>query len=184
MKQLIAIIFVLLIPVVAFAGPGDVVIDPEKLTPQDAATLYQLKKNAENPMTNMASPDNLEKYAKIGEGVAKALGAACKELSVNVNEFIQTPAGKLTTFLIVWKIIGKDIVGILGGTVMLIVVLSILIWSYRRLFLRERIKNKETGEIRYVERFQFRSGEAQMSAAAVHIILFVVVWIAWLIIIF
>lgn len=56
------------------------------------------------------NPDTLLKYVEIGEGIAKGLGAAARELGVATNEFLTTPAGMLVVIGIAWHIIGPGII--------------------------------------------------------------------------
>jgi hypothetical protein len=56
-----------------------------------------------------------QQAATAAEGFAKALGIAAHELNINVNEFLSTPAGKLTAILIIWKVAGIGLVHLLWG---------------------------------------------------------------------
>ena len=51
--------------------------------------------------------------ATVAESFARAIGIAARELGVAVNDFLNTPAGVLTAVVIIWKVIGADVVTIL-----------------------------------------------------------------------
>lgn len=51
--------------------------------------------------------------AAVAESFARAIGIAARELGVAVNDFLNTPAGMLTAVVIIWKVIGADVVTIL-----------------------------------------------------------------------
>jgi hypothetical protein len=51
--------------------------------------------------------------ATVAESFARAIGIAARELGVAVNDFLNTPAGVLTAAVILWKVIGADVVTVL-----------------------------------------------------------------------
>ena len=75
-----------------------------------------------------------QQAAAAAEGFAKALSIAAKELGITINEFLGTPAGKLTAALIVWKVAGASIIHILYGLAFMTVGLIIARVIYMRLF--------------------------------------------------
>jgi len=75
--------------------------------------------NANNPMADVPETieklESISKYGKIGAGIAKGLGAAARELDIATNEFMDTPAGSLVAFMLVYHFIGADIIGFFVG---------------------------------------------------------------------
>ena len=65
--------------------------------------------------TGIPDPEGIERWTKIGTSIASGLGAAAKELNVGVNEFAKSPVGQLTTILIIWKIMGTQLMHIIGA---------------------------------------------------------------------
>jgi hypothetical protein len=65
--------------------------------------------------TGIPDPEGIERWTKIGTSIASGLGAAAKELNVGVNEFAKSPVGQLTTLLIIWKIMGTQLIHIIGA---------------------------------------------------------------------
>lgn len=51
--------------------------------------------------------------ATVAESFARAIGIAAREMGVAVNDFLNTPAGVLTAAVILWKVIGADVVTVL-----------------------------------------------------------------------
>ena len=64
-----------------------------------------------------ATVDKIDRWVQVGANLGKGLAATAKELGVAVNEFANTPIGKLATVLIVWHIMGSVIVHIAGALV-------------------------------------------------------------------
>ncbi len=75
-----------------------------------------------------------QQAAAAAEGFAKALSIAAKELGITINEFLGTPAGKLTAALIIWKVAGASIMHLLYAMIFMIVCLTIAKVIYMRLF--------------------------------------------------
>jgi hypothetical protein len=95
-----------------------------KLSESQKAEL--IKSIAEKANAPVSSPDDVEKWTRIGTQIAQGLGAAAKELNVSVNEFAKTPVGQLTTVLIVWHIFGNQLMHIFGGILFWVIGLSIV----------------------------------------------------------
>ncbi|BBL19210.1 hypothetical protein KIT04_041 [Vibrio phage KIT04] len=68
----------------------------------------QAKLESMKTITTGVSDDTVEKldqWSEISLKFAKAIGVAAKEVGVATNEFLQTPAGKLTAAAILWKVL-------------------------------------------------------------------------------
>jgi len=113
------------------------------------------------------SVDAMAKWAEVGKGIAVSLSAACKELSIGVNEFVKTPVGKLTTALIVWKVIGKDIWHMLLGFILFFVTMPIVISSFVYFHMRKKVKH-EDGTITYIERYEWEGPAGKIGSAWAH----------------
>jgi len=79
--------------------------------------------------------EKIDRYGKwVGSGheIGVAVNESLSAITNNAQTFSQTTPGKLTMFLVVYKVIGRDILGLLVSAVMLIVGLPFWIWSYRK----------------------------------------------------
>lgn len=116
-------------------------IDTTGLTKSQKAELaVQAAKLAENnEAPKIPTPpvvEQVDKWVAIGANVGKGLAGAAKELGVAANEFVQTPVGKITAGLIIWKVAGNDIM-YLGkhfvlAPMIFIIALSFWTWFFRR----------------------------------------------------
>lgn len=120
-----------------------VTVDITKLSPQELA-LYQKLKSDQNAQANSFnldtfSPERIDKYGQIG----KAFGSAFKEcwttVSDDAEKFAQSDAGKWAMFLVAWKIMGQDAIGVfnhlvhyIAGFSLLIVGVPFFIYIFRR----------------------------------------------------
>lgn len=149
MKRLFWIV-AFLISFSAFAGTNSDVIRTagwENLSESQRAEITKLvaDKAAEATKSPIAVPDvkKIDEYVAVGERVGKMMGGAAKEVGVAVNEFINTPVGKWTMFLIVWKYMGVMAIHFFGGMLVLLVGAVVMTALYRRATNVEIIYDKE-----------------------------------------
>jgi hypothetical protein len=104
--------------------------------------IAQQAESNKNSSTSVSIPDpeGIERWTKIGTSIASGLGAAAKELNVGVNEFAKSPVGQLTTVLIIWKIIGTQLMHIIG---------AILIWILGIVTIKIAADRLEPEDIEY-----------------------------------
>jgi hypothetical protein len=93
---------------------------------------------------NLTDPNKLSEWGVVAQEWAKALGLAAKELGLAVDGFLDTDAGKLTAVVIIWHVMGEQIVGMAFGIPLLIATIVIGL----KLARRWRIKQVEYGEPR------------------------------------
>lgn len=91
-------------------------------------------------VASLTDPEGIERWAKLGTSIATGLGAAARELNVGVNEFAKSPVGQLTTLLIVWKIIGYQLIHIIGG---------LLVWFFGLLAIKIAANRMAHEDIQY-----------------------------------
>ena len=113
---------------------------------------------------------NIKEWAGIGKEIGIAISETCKVLNVEVNNFVKSPVGKITLFIILWKIVGARLLLLL----LLLLFLIPISWSYKRFFFGYRVKSKE-GHISYEGKYEFSTDEARCMSAIVHTILFIAV---------
>ena len=70
-------------------------------------------------------------WVDVSASLGTALAATAREMGVAVNDFARSPVGKLATVLIVWKVIGDDIVKLFISLGALL-----LMFGWYRMFLR------------------------------------------------
>jgi hypothetical protein len=165
------LLFCFFFSAVSFAT--QVTVDTDNLSSQGAARLIELQKQAAEKQ-QPATTEKIEAWVGLGEKVGKAIAATCKELSVQVNEFIKTPVGKMAVAIILWKAVGKDLWHIVGGISCWMVITAILMWSFHFFHMKRKVKEKD-GTVRYEESYDFSSDDAKAGSAVVHVIAFVII---------
>jgi hypothetical protein len=79
--------------------------------------------------------DKVDRYGKwvgVGHEIGTAVNESLSAINAQANSFAQTPVGKWTIFVVVYKIVGRDLMGFVIGLGTLAVGLPLWIWSYRR----------------------------------------------------
>lgn len=116
----------LLLCSMSFAQNQDMVSIPrDKLTEQQRA---ELKMN------------NAQSWVGMGKEIGEAVNSSMAAISTQSNNFAQTPVGKLTAMIVIWKVIGDQAIHVFGGLLELLIFVPIWIWSYRRTCITRRIK--------------------------------------------
>lgn len=127
----------LLVSTLAFAEV-DRMLDVSKLTQEQRASLQlQITQMAEkkNDPSSLAVTvrEEASKWADLGKNVGTALVASAKEVGQGVNEFSQTPVGQVTTAIIVYKVIGKDVLKVIFGILTLIFGTAASLYVFRNM---------------------------------------------------
>lgn len=72
------------------------------------------------------TPERISEYANIAGQVSQALVVAARELGVAANDFMQTPAGLLVVFVILFKVLGDTIMAVIVAAVVHLVSFRLL----------------------------------------------------------
>jgi hypothetical protein len=91
------------------------------------------------------------KWVGIGDEVGKAINSGLAAVTKQTNDFAQTPVGKWTVFVIVFKVVGEKIIQYLLGIVMILIGVPTWVWSYRKYLPKRYLTrvnyDKDTGKL-------------------------------------
>lgn len=155
MKKLLGI-FAVIISFSSFAGNNsDAVASAgfSKLSEVEKAEVIKMvaekatKSKETSPATNVSVADTVERWSTIGTNLGKGLGAAAKELGVAVNEFAITPVGQLTTWLIVWHMIGAQLIHVFGGILVLLFGSGVIYYIMQKNFPKTVTRSNEVRNV-------------------------------------
>lgn len=83
---------------------------------------YVINNNTDTSSTSEKEVGNPSVYMKyveeaglIGKALGSGVASSAKELGVAVNEFAQTPVGKLTAGLVIYKVFGRDVIHLVAA---------------------------------------------------------------------
>lgn len=169
MKKVIAILIVLVFCFASFSfAETRVNVDLEKLPP-DARNAVINAQKAASEMAPAVNKENLVLFKEYGKTIAETFAEVCKTLNVEVNNFANTPVGKLTMWLIVYKVVGKDILHIaltIGLWLAVTTVCAIYVYIFHMpKKLVKRDANKTIVEIQYIQKFRWNDNGARAIAA-------------------
>lgn len=170
MKKLLIALALAIAPTAALADtppPAPTGINTTGLT---AEQMKQVQEQADQ--LRAASPEaqtqetlqRVQQYVEVGKGIGAGLGEAARSMGVAVNEFANTPVGRLTTFVIIWKVLGHDFLGIIAGLLWLGVLVPLWVYYFRRICLQGDVTetfDKETGKLakREIEALSLHDGD-------------------------
>jgi hypothetical protein len=110
---------------------------------QKAQILAQIAKMKEEQPVNptFAAPiakevrSEVQAWAEIGANLGRSLASTAKELGVAANDFVKTPVGIATAGIILYKLVGRDILHITFGFLFLVSYFTAWFYLFRRISL-------------------------------------------------
>lgn len=184
MKKIILVLMVLLLSSNVFAQNNNdthVTVDLQSLnsdTRNSVLSAIEKEKNKNIPTPPIVNPEKIQSWANIGKELGSAVSQMCKEINMGVNDFVKTPVGIITTCVLIWKLIGQNIINVVVGLVLLFIFEPIVIWSFIRLNINERVEiddGKNGKSIKYIPRYEYSNDEGKYWSVALHIIIFVLI---------
>ena len=153
MKKFFAVIL-MMVSISAFAGNDSETVRAAgfaKLSEAEKAEVIKMvaDKAASKDVSVPAAltEDKVEKWVKIGSNIGQGLAGAAKEVGVAVNDFAKTPVGQLTMMLIVWHMIGAQLIHVFGGIMIWIVGIAIIRHMVARAYPSKITYSKEVKNI-------------------------------------
>ena len=114
----------------------------EDLSEEQAAKLKldaaKMKKEVKSEA--VVTPNKVNEWIDIGKNLGLALASVAKEVGVASDSFLESTTGKLTAIVILWKMMGKDLLGFISGTVFFICWFPLWIYLFRRMTIVRLVK--------------------------------------------
>lgn len=108
-------------------------VDTTQLTDSQKAALQKTVDEMKSPSNISAvAREETEKWANLGGNMGRAAVGAAKEIGVAANEFVATPLGKVTMGVVIYKVIGRDIMKVVAGSFVLIFMFSLAFWLFNK----------------------------------------------------
>jgi hypothetical protein len=105
-------------------------VDVSKLTPEQVAQVQKQVSDLSSAPVNVSASvrKEAEAWGELGANMGKAMVGAAKEVGVASTEFAQTGLGKVVVAIVAYKVVGRDILKIVFGSLVLLVGYSIAFW--------------------------------------------------------
>jgi hypothetical protein len=149
MKYLIPA-FVLLIATPAF---GQVSTSGLSEVQKAEIEMQAAKMREDNENSPQRALETAKEWSELGTGVGTALVSVSKELGMAADEFSQTSVGKITVAVIVWKVMGAEVVRKLSAILFLFVAIPLWMKYFRKLAVVESIEYHENGKKKRVNHY-------------------------------
>lgn len=126
MRLLIAFIMILCLPAVLVAQRPDsmVVVPSSMLTDAQVANLEL--------QTTQAKVAQYGEWVGLGAEIGEAVNGSLAAVTEQTANFARTEVGKITMAVVVWKVIGNDILGIIFTFFLWLTILPIWVWSFKK----------------------------------------------------
>lgn len=139
-----------------------VTVDLKGLTPeqQDSIVKAANEMRGSRPNVSAVVRGEVEAWGELGGKVGQAMVGAAKELGIAAAEFSKTDLGKVVTVIVIYKLIGRDIIRIITGFAVAILGTLACIWAMRTPVFYDEVTYKYVPTFfgmfnrRRVERFQ------------------------------
>lgn len=92
------------------------------------AEIAQTKADNVSQRVDKPVVQKVNEWVQVGQGVGAGLVSAAKELGVEANKFATTPLGQITVAIIIWKVMGADIVHLIIGLLWLFTLMPL--WTF------------------------------------------------------
>lgn len=140
MKSFIAVLLVVIFASISYAQDANETVTIPK---------SELTEKQRSDLSDKELQDKVSQYGKwvgIGHEVGIAVNDGLTAVTTQANNFSQTPVGKWTIFVIIFKVVGEKAIQYMVGISMLLFGLPIWIWSYRKYLPRKYLTKRTFGE--------------------------------------
>lgn len=117
---------------VSAAQAGVQGVNTNGLSSDQIAQLNQQAQSMKNDPTVVSSKvrQEAEAWSELGANMGKAMVGAAREVGVAANEFAVTPLGTVVVGITAYKIVGRDLLGVIIGTLIIVFGYSIAFWMF------------------------------------------------------
>ena len=139
MKYILLLLTLTFALAISNAQTKEVSLDISKLSPE-------LLKEVEKQQATKAITEDLQQYgewAGMGQEIGIAIKGGLSAITDEVAKVADTKVGKLTMFIIAWKVIGDDVKNLIIGPLMLILLTMIYLYLRWKWYGIKKIKIKD-----------------------------------------
>ncbi len=117
---------------------------------QKAALIQQAEKMRAATQETVVTAEKVSEWTVLGKEVASAFISLAAELGKTVDEVLTTTIGKVALALIIYKVMGNDILGVVGGLIWLMLFVPGWIYFTRKFMIVGdvvTVYDKDTGKM-------------------------------------
>jgi hypothetical protein len=121
---------------------------------------------------------NSDKWREIGQAFAETVKQVCNTLNVEVNQFIKSDVGKLTAGIILWKMIGKDLIRVVVLSFFLFCLTIVIFSSIYFVHGRKKVKTIVDGKEQITYRDRWIDWNGNSDARIISVVVHLIAWFA------
>lgn len=140
------IVIAFFLSMLSFGSMAATTLDTKGLSEQQILEL-QLQAAKLREAKPEVSVDDINNYTEVGKNIATAFIAVASELGKSVDELLTTTTGKLIMFLIVWKVAGEDLFGIVAAFFWCVVMIPAWMYYFRKFCVNYEYQYHENGKV-------------------------------------
>ena len=109
---------------------------------QDTSMVLVPKNTLTAQQKQVVEVQSAREWVGLGKEVGEAINSSLSAVTEQTSKFADTKIGHLTMALVVWKVIGSDLVRLIAGALLFIVIFPIIIWSMRKYMAHKYLVNE------------------------------------------
>lgn len=184
---LFIVILLLSFTIYASAQTAEQLLRNPNLTNLERNAIAKAIAQSGSPTSLPTTIKGMLEWKEMGEAFAITIERICKTLNVEVNAFLKSDVGMLTASVIVYKMVGKDILRIILYTGIWLGITFFMMCSIKFLHMKKKIKQKVldpddeskksyTLVYDYVERFNWGGSDEGQIAKVVSLFAHIIAW--------
>ena len=114
---------------------------------QDTVTMVMVPKNTLTPQQKqVVEVQSAREWVGLGKEVGEAINSSLAAVTDQTSRFADTKVGRLTVALVVWKVIGAEIVHFVIAGILFFLIFPVIIWSMRKYVAHKYLKTEKFDE--------------------------------------
>ena len=170
-RSLIAFLLIMIVSVSVFAQQKSDDADQVVTVPKKYVSAEGLSHQVES------APQKVSQWIGVGQEIGIATREGLNAVVDTAEKFGTTKVGTFVMVMIAWKIMAKEVLGVILGIPLLIAGVSVWFWVMKRLFFGYRVLEKKEGHTKFYTDhppYKFVSSEARSSAGTASTIVLLV----------
>lgn len=122
-------------------------VNTSGLTEQQILQLQLEASKLRDSRTTEISAEKISEYTLVGQQVSQAIITVASELGKSVDDVLSTTTGKIVIFIVVWKVIGQDLMGFIVAGLWCLVMIPLWAYYFRKFCVNYEYKYHDNGKL-------------------------------------
>jgi hypothetical protein len=113
---------------------------------QDTVTMVMVPKNTLTAQQKqVVEVQSAREWVGLGKEVGEAINSSLSAVTEQTSKFAETKVGHLTMALVVWKVVGRELLHFCISAILFVLVLPMILWSLRKYIGHKFLKKENFG---------------------------------------